>query len=37
MSKKRIFILNGHPAEASLTGAIVQSYATAAQKAGHED
>lgn len=36
MSKKRIFILNGHPAEHSLTGAIVQSYAKAAQQAGHE-
>ncbi len=36
MSKKRIYILNGHPAETSLTGAVVQSYAQAAQKAGHD-
>ncbi|MBO9399714.1 NAD(P)H-dependent oxidoreductase [Shimia sp. R9_1] len=36
MTRKRIFILNGHPAKASLTGAVAQSYATAAKTAGHE-
>lgn len=36
MTRKRIFILNGHPAKTSLTGAVAQSYATAAKTAGHE-
>lgn len=36
MTKKRIFVLNGHPAAESLTGSVAQSYADAAQKAGHE-
>ncbi|MDA5556765.1 NAD(P)H-dependent oxidoreductase [Shimia sp. MMG029] len=36
MTRTRIFVLNGHPAEASLTGAVAKSYANAAQKAGHE-
>lgn len=36
MSKKRIFVLNGHPAEASLTGAMAASYANAAKEAGHD-
>lgn len=36
MTAKRIFILNGHPAETSLSGSIADSYATAARAAGHE-
>lgn len=34
--KKRIFVLNGHPAETSLNGAFARTYAKAAQAAGHE-
>ncbi len=36
MTQKRIFILNGHPAAKSLTGSVVESYADAARKAGHQ-
>ncbi len=36
MTKKRIFILNGHPAETSLNRTLAESYAEAASKAGHE-
>lgn len=33
---KRIFVLNGHPAERSLTRALAETYAKAARDAGHE-
>ena len=33
---KRIFILNGHPAERSLSRTLVEAYADAARQAGHE-
>lgn len=33
---KRIFILNGHPAEQSLSRTLVEAYADAARRAGHE-
>ena len=33
---KRIFILNGHPAEHSLSRTLVDAYADAARQAGHE-
>ena len=33
---KRIFILNGHPAEHSLSRTLVEAYADAARQAGHE-
>jgi NAD(P)H dehydrogenase (quinone) len=33
---KRIFILNGHPAEHSLSRTLVEAYADAARGAGHE-
>ncbi|MGJ8626153.1 MAG: NAD(P)H-dependent oxidoreductase [Sulfitobacter sp.] len=33
---KRIYILNGHPADTSLNRALAESYATAARAAGHE-
>lgn len=33
---KRIFILDGHPAERSLSRSLVQAYADAAREAGHE-
>ncbi|MGR3712668.1 MAG: NAD(P)H-dependent oxidoreductase [Shimia sp.] len=36
MAQKRIYVLNGHPAAESLTGSVAQSYAKAAQDAGHE-
>ncbi len=36
MSAKRIFVLNGHPAETSLSRAFAETYAQAAQAAGHE-
>ena len=36
MSKKRIFILNGHPAAESLNRTLAETYADAASKAGHE-
>lgn len=35
MSSKRIFVLNGHPAENSLNRTLAQTYAEAARKAGH--
>lgn len=35
MSGKRIFILNGHPAEVSLNRAMAEIYAASAQSAGH--
>lgn len=34
--KKRIFILNGHPAETSLNRAFAETYAKAARAAGHD-
>jgi putative NADPH-quinone reductase len=34
--KKRIFILNGHPAETSLNRAFAETYANAARAAGHD-
>lgn len=36
MERKRIFILDGHPAAPSLNGALAQSYCDAAVAAGHE-
>ena len=36
MNKKRIFILNGHPAEVSLSKKLAETYADAAIAAGHE-
>ncbi|MEM7212485.1 MAG: NAD(P)H-dependent oxidoreductase [Pseudomonadota bacterium] len=36
MAPKRIFILNGHPAAASLNRALAENYAEAAREAGHE-
>ena len=33
---KRIFILNGHPAETSLSRSLAEAYAQAAEAAGHE-
>ena len=36
MTPKRIFILNGHPAAASLNRALAETYADAAREAGHE-
>lgn len=33
---KRIYVLNGHPAENSLSRAMAEAYATAARDAGHE-
>jgi putative NADPH-quinone reductase len=36
MTPKRIFILNGHPAESSLNRALAETYAEAARDAGHE-
>ena len=33
---KRIFILNGHPAEQSLSRTLVEAYAEAARRVGHE-
>ncbi|MEL7429229.1 MAG: NAD(P)H-dependent oxidoreductase [Pseudomonadota bacterium] len=36
MAKKRIFVLNGHPAESSLNRTLAETYATAASDAGHE-
>ena len=36
MTTKRIFILNGHPGESSLSRKLAETYATAAINAGHE-
>jgi NAD(P)H dehydrogenase (quinone) len=36
LTVKRIFILNGHPAEHSLSRTLVEAYADAARQAGHE-
>lgn len=36
MPKKKIFILNGHPGETSLSRAFAERYAEAARNAGHE-
>ncbi|MEP5153168.1 NAD(P)H-dependent oxidoreductase [Planktotalea sp.] len=36
MSGKRILVLNGHPAARSLSKEILKSYASAAEKSGHE-
>lgn len=36
MTPKRIYILNGHPAENSLNRTLAESYADAALNAGHE-
>jgi len=36
MTPKRIFVLNGHPAETSLNRTLAESYAEAAQRAGHD-
>lgn len=36
MEKKRIFILNGHPAQTSLSSTLAETYAAAANLAGHE-
>ena len=36
MAQKRILIINGHPAEKSLSKLTAENYAAAAQSAGHE-
>ncbi|MEL7213699.1 MAG: NAD(P)H-dependent oxidoreductase [Pseudomonadota bacterium] len=36
MAGKRIFVLNGHPGETSLSRSIAETYVKAAQAAGHE-
>ncbi len=36
MTPKKIFVLNGHPAEASLNGSLAETYAQAAREAGHD-
>ena len=36
MTQKKIFILNGHPAETSLSRSLAETYAEAARTAGHE-
>lgn len=36
MAHKRIYVLNGHPAESSLSKTFAETYAAAAQAAGHE-
>lgn len=36
MQRKRIFILNGHPSETSLSKAMSEAYAKAASAAGHD-
>ena len=36
MEPKRIYVLNGHPAEASLNRTLAESYAEAARAAGHD-
>jgi NAD(P)H dehydrogenase (quinone) len=36
MTPKRIYILNGHPAESSLNRTLAETYAAAARDAGHE-
>ena len=36
MPAKRIFVLNGHPAEKSLNRALAEAYASAATAAGHD-
>lgn len=36
MSPKRIFVLNGHPAESSLSKSLATAYARSAQTAGHD-
>ncbi len=36
MLTKRIFVLNGHPAETSLSRSFAETYAKAARAAGHE-
>lgn len=36
MTLKRIFVLNGHPAETSLVGTLADTYAEAAEAAGHQ-
>ena len=36
MTHKRIYILNGHPAETSLNRTLAEAYAEAARNAGHE-
>lgn len=36
MTNKRIYILNGHPAEVSLSRSLAETYAEAAVAAGHE-
>ncbi len=36
MKQRRIFVLNGHPAEQSLNRSLAESYAEAAKEAGHQ-
>ena len=36
MTTKRIYILNGHPAESSLNRTLAETYAAAARDVGHE-
>lgn len=36
MTRKRIFVLNGHPAETSLSRTLAEVYAKSAEQAGHD-
>ncbi|MFY0596593.1 MAG: NAD(P)H-dependent oxidoreductase [Cognatishimia sp.] len=36
MTQKRIFVLNGHPAETSISSALTGAYSDAAKQAGHD-
>lgn len=36
MTPKRIYVLNGHPAQSSLSSLFAEKYSTAAEKAGHD-
>lgn len=36
MTPKRIYVLNGHPAESSLNRTLAEAYADAARRAGHD-
>jgi len=36
MTQKRIFVLNGHPAETSISSALTEAYSDAAKLAGHD-
>ncbi|MEM1198291.1 MAG: NAD(P)H-dependent oxidoreductase [Pseudomonadota bacterium] len=36
MTPKRVYVLNGHPAESSLNRTLAEAYAASARQAGHE-